>query len=197
MPQRRPHRGPGWSFTSPPTGAEPADRLRGTAAILRHLTTVYPDRQVGPGVLLALLLDQHSVLLGHGRVRDLPPDLDLPTSMRPRFLTDLLTGLRDNDPAGAAGFAVLLVTIRTGAARLSDSDIAWWTAFDAACQVVGLHAADVLVSAPDGWLTVRAGTAGPGDWQDRSSGNGQPIRLSRRCLRIGAVSTMSVTSLLQ
>ena len=164
MTRTRCTRGDRWAFTPPPPDQTPEDRLRGSAAILRHLGTAYPGSDVGPGALFALRLDRHSTLVGIGRLSGLADDLDLPPPARADVLDLLLGGLRHGHPAGALGFAVLLVAVRAGPDLLGTSDIRWWTAQRHACRRNELHAADVLVSTPPGWCTVRAGTSGPGDW---------------------------------
>jgi hypothetical protein len=137
----------------------------------------YPDRDVGPGVLVAVLLDRSSCLIGQGRLRGLPDDLDLPPPERSGLLRSLLAGLLTGDPRGADGYACLLIGVRTGPDRVQDSDLRWWTAQRHAGRDVGLHAADLLVCTPPGWFTVRAGTSGPGDWPPDAAGD---VSVSRR-----------------
>ncbi len=169
-----------WAFTQPPPELAPTDRLRGSAAILRHVMGAYPDREVGPGVLVAVLLDRHSNLIGQGRLRGLPDDLGLPPPDRADLLRDLLHGLQTSDPRGGTGFACLLIAVRDGPDAVRDADLGWWTTLRIACRSVGLHAADVLVTTPAGWFTVRAGTSGPGDWPPDVMAGHAAARVSER-----------------
>lgn len=157
-------------------------RLRGSAQILGHLRVRYdtPAGGLPPGTLVSLLLDRHSSLLGVARL--CPADATEPDRRGLRDAVHLLLDHQAGDPRAAAGYACLLVSYRTGPARLLDRDRWLWAALKAATRVTGLQPADVLVSTSPGWFTMRAGTAGepeaalrePSSWSwlpDGSSGD--------------------------
>lgn len=132
-------------------------RLRGSAQILGHLRVRYDGADGLPsGTLVSLLLDRHSSVLGLARLRA----MDSPGRRALEDQVHLLLEHQATDPRAAAGFASLLVAYRSGPSRLLDADRWLWSALRAACHAAALHPADVLVSTPAGWFTVRAGTSG-------------------------------------
>lgn len=141
----------------PHSSRAPDGLLSGSAAVLRHLDSCYGPAGTPPGTAVALALDEDSVLLGQGRVRDLRPGVS-PLVMS-EVLEDLLGDLVA-DPRGAATDAVVLVTVRPGPARALEVDLAWWSALVAACRSRMLIPAELICRTGRSWHTLQADTSG-------------------------------------